>query len=264
MNLSYIFDRYFIKQPRLRRFVTSLVERDRDLDVDVAGAQLHINARREHGYLRASRMLRWNGTLRDELPVLMNLFAILRDGDTFIDVGANTGLFTHSMARLINIYPNFRIVSIEAHPDTFSRLASRQTDRVTFLNLAISDSDSELEFIDGAVSHVFTAIDKKSSYNIPGETRFIQSKRLDNLDLNSDSVVLKIDVEGQETRVLNGASRMLSNGTIRAVYLDGYDDEAIHEMLLDHGFQLYEGRTLLSVDKKTFSLLALKPCRTKR
>ncbi len=262
MNLSYILDRYFIKQPRLRRFVTSIVERNRNLDVEVAGTTLHINTRREHGYLRASRLMHRNGTLRDELPVLMNLFAILRDGDTFIDVGANAGLFTHSMARLTNIYPQFRIVSIEAHPDTFSRLAFRRHDRVTFLNLALSDADGELEFIDGAVSHVFTAIENKNSYSIPGETRVVQAKRLDSLEIDSKSVVLKIDVEGQEMRVLKGAQRMLSDGTIRAVYLDGYEDASINKMLCEYGFELFEGRSLEPIDRQTFSLLALKAPRT--
>ncbi len=264
MNLSYVLDRYFVKQPRLRRFVTSILERNRNLDVEVAGAPLHINARREHGYLRASRIVRHNGTLRDELPVLMNLFAMLRDGDTFVDVGANAGLFTHSVARLTNVFPGLRIVSIEANPDTFSRLSCREIDRVRFLNLAMSDSDGELEFIDGAVSHVFTSIDKKNSYNISGETMTVPCKRLDSLDLNSDSIVLKIDVEGQESRVLNGATGILSDGTVRAVYLDGYDDPAIDEMLCDYGFQLYEGRTLMPVAKTRSSLLAIKPCRTKR
>jgi FkbM family methyltransferase len=264
MSFNYFFDRYFIKQPRLRRFVTSLFESDRDLDVEVAGATLRINSRREHGYLRASRLIKRNGTLRDELPVLMNLFAIIRDGDTFVDIGANTGLFTHSMARLTGLYPRFKIYSIEAHPNTYSRLSSREGNRVTYMNLAMSDTAGELEFIDGAVSHVFTAIDKQNSYNIPGETITVHSRRLDDLEFDSDSIVLKIDVEGQELRVLEGASGILTNGSVRAVYLDGYDDASINDLLIGYGFKLYDGRTLRPVVGKTFSLLALRECRTAR
>ncbi len=152
MSLSYFLDRYFIKQPRFRRFVTSLLEPDRELNVSVAGAEMRINSRREHGYLRASRLIQKNGTLRDEIPVLMNLFAVVRDGDTFVDVGANTGLFTHSMARLTRIYENFRIVAIEAHPNTFARLSANRIDRVSYVNVAMSDQAGKMEFIDGAVS----------------------------------------------------------------------------------------------------------------
>ncbi len=266
LNLSYILDRYFIKQPRLRRFVTSLLEPNRDLDVDLAGATLRINSRREHGYLRASKMLSKISTLTHELPVLMNLFSILKDGDTFVDIGANTGLFTHSIARLTQIFPELRLVAIEAHPDTFARLSSKVVERVSYLNLAMSDKAGKMEFVDGAVSHVFTAVDKKNSYNIVGESIVVDAKPLDELDLGSDSIVLKVDVEGQESSVLRGASRLLSNGSIRAVYLDGYDDPSITEQLRDYGFLLFEGRTLkpLQPHEQTFSLLALRECRTKR
>jgi FkbM family methyltransferase len=266
LNLSYILDRYFIKQPRLRRFVTSLFESDRDLDVELAGATLRINSRREHGYLRASKMLSKSSALRDELPVLMNLFSILRDGDTFIDVGANTGLFTHSIARLTHIFPALRLVAIEAHPDTFARLSSKVIERVTYLNFAMSDKAGKMEFVDGAVSHVFTALEKKNSYNIAGETIMVDAKPIDELDLGSDSIVLKIDVEGQESSVLRGAKRLLSSGAIRAVYLDGYDDPSIIEQLHGYGFNLFEGRTLkpLQPQEQPFSLLALRDCRIKR
>jgi FkbM family methyltransferase len=264
MNLNYYLDRYFVKQPRLRRLVTSLFERDRDLDVEIAGASLRINARREHGYLRTSRIIQRSGTLQYELPVLMNLFAIVRNGDTFVDVGANTGLFTHSMARLTEIYEDFRILSIEAHPDTFSRLSHNKHEGVTYLNMAMSDADGELEFVDGAVSNVFTTVEKQNSYNIPGEAMTVSCKRLDDLNLDSDSIILKIDVEGQERQVLDGASHALESGSVRAVYLDGYDDDSINDLLLSHGFRLYEGRTLKPLVGRTFSLLALRECRTIR
>lgn len=262
MNIKWILDRYLIKQPRLRRFVTSLLERNRDLDVEIAGATLRINSRREHGYLRASRMVHRNSTLRDELPVLMNLFAILQNGDTFVDIGANTGLFTHSMARLTRLHEDFHIVAIEAHPDTYDRLSTRVIERVSYLNLAMSNAKGNLEFIDGAVSHVFTTVDKKNSYNIPDDTIYVQARRLDDLKFPTESLVLKVDVEGQEARVLEGASGLFENGAVRAVYLDGYEDESVHELLSYYGFDLYEGRTLKPVKEKTFSLLALRRCST--
>ncbi|MGE3776052.1 MAG: FkbM family methyltransferase [Pirellulaceae bacterium] len=258
MMLSYVLDRFFIKKPRLREFVTAMMVRNRNLDVNVAGATLRINSRREHGYFRASRLIRRNVTLRDELPVLMNLFALIRDGDTFVDVGANAGLYTHSMWRLTQLYPRFKIVAIEAHPDTFSRLSSRKLDRVTYLNVAISDKAGDVDFVDGAVSHVFTSLDKMNSYSIPGRTYTVPGMRLDDLDMDSESIVLKIDVEGQESRVLDGASKLLANGSVRAVYLDGYDDPCLHDRLAGLGFELFEGRTLCPITCRTFSLLALR------
>jgi len=92
-NLAGLIDRYFIKKPRFRQFITSALESDRDLDVELAGSMIRINSRREYGCLRASRLIKHNATLRDEVPSLMNLFAVIRDGDTFVDIGANAGLY---------------------------------------------------------------------------------------------------------------------------------------------------------------------------
>ena len=257
-NLSGLIDKYIIKKPRLRRLLTSALERNRDLDVEVAGALMRINSRREYGYLRASRIVRHNATLRDEIPSLMNLFAVIRDGDTFVDIGANAGLYTHSVSRLCSLYPNLKIVSVEPNPSTFARLSSRAIDKIHFLNYAISDVNDELEFIDGAVSHVFAAADKLNSYHLPGQTTFITARCLDDLFQACHSLVLKIDVEGQERRVLDGASQLLSNGLIRVVYLDGYEDPSINDLLLSHGFALFEGRSLAPNPGRVFSLLAIK------
>jgi FkbM family methyltransferase len=188
----------------------------------------------------------------------MNLFALIRDGDTFVDIGANVGLYTHSFSRLINIYPNFRLISVEPHPSTFSRLSFRQAYGVAYLNSAISDVSEELLFVDGAVSHVFAALEKANTYHLPGQTSSVRAIRLDDLGLTSSSIVLKIDVEGLERRVLDGAAGLLSDGRIRIIYLDGYDDPGINDFLIGHGFQLYDGRSLRPVSTRVFSLLAIR------
>lgn len=257
-NLSGLIDKYIIKKPRLRKLLTSALEKNRDLDVEVAGALIRINSRREYGYLRASRIVRHNATMRDEIPSLMNLFAVIRDGDTFVDIGANAGLYTHSISRLCNLYPNLKIVSIEPNPSTYARLSFRGIDKIEYLNYAMSDVDGKLEFIDGAVSHVFAAADKRNSYHLPGQTTVVTARRLDDLFKTCHSLVLKIDVEGQERRVLDGASQLLSNGLIRVIYLDGYEDPSINELLMRHGFALFEGRSLSPNPGRVFSLLAIK------
>lgn len=258
VNISTLVDRYFVKQPRLRRLVTALLERDRNSVIDIAGARLQVNNRLEHGYLRASRMVLKNGTLRDEMPVLMNLFAVLRDGDTFVDIGANVGLYAHAVVRLRSLYKSLQVVAIEANPDTFARLSATPVDGIRYLNFAASDTSGILTFVGGAVSHVFTTVDKKNSYNIPTETVDVPSRRLDELEFPSNSLVVKIDVEGQEARVLEGAKELFEQQRVRAVYLDGYDDDTAVNFLVGYGFDLFDGRTLHPVTGKVFSLLALK------
>lgn len=50
MNHPPFVDRYFTKQPRLRRFVTALFEHDRVSLVEAAGAHVQVINRRERGY----------------------------------------------------------------------------------------------------------------------------------------------------------------------------------------------------------------------
>lgn len=257
--LAYLIDRLFIKRPVIRRLVTHLLEGDRNIDLQLLGTQLRVNSVEEHGYLRAYRTSRMNSLFRDELPVLINLAGILRDGDTFVDVGANVGMYCLTLARFKQIYPNVAIYAFEANAGTFSRL-SENAHRLGVIahNIALSDHDGQVEFVSGAVSHVFTTAENRSDYSIAGERTLVPCKRLDEFDIRGDSIVMKIDVEGQEKDVLDGAEQLFRDGRIRAVYLDGYKDRNIEGLLLDYGFNFLEGRTLRPATGSVFSLLAVK------
>lgn len=255
---SYLIDKYFVKQPKFRRALTALIEQDRVLRVNLTGSELTINSRREHGYLRASRFIARSSALRDELPILINLATLVNDQTTVVDVGANVGLYTHTFRRLRAIYPALSVVAIEANPDTFARLSAVAYDGVTFWNLAASDHDGVLTFCDGAVSHVFTTIDSTSAYNISSETVEVKARRLDSLSLLGNELLLKIDVEGQEMSVLQGASALFSANRIATVYVDGFSNQAIPEFLRERGFRLRNGRSLEAFRESDFSLLATR------
>jgi hypothetical protein len=65
-------------------------------------------------------------------------------------------------------------------------------------NPAISDRDDSLEFVAGGVSHDFTTVDNGSEYSLAEQGVAAPCKRLDQLNLSGDSIILKIDVESQE------------------------------------------------------------------
>jgi hypothetical protein len=119
--MRYLIDRYFVKQPKFRRLITRLLYGDREQDVDLLGASVRIHTIKENGYLRASRMIAGSSLLRDELAILINLAALFRDGDTFVDIGANVGIYSLTLARTHRILPRTRFYAFEANPDTFSR-----------------------------------------------------------------------------------------------------------------------------------------------
>lgn len=206
MKMLDLLDRYFIKQPRLRRWVTRLMEGECERDVELLGALVRVHSVKEHGYLRASRLIARSSLLRDEVPVLINLAALFRDGDSFLDIGANVGVFSLSLVRLCRIFPRLRFYAFEAHPDTFARLELRAAEAgIRAFNFALSDREGSLEFVGGAVSNVFTTSENACAYSIRDERLVVPCRRLDQLPIEGHSLILKIDVEGQEQNVLEGA-----------------------------------------------------------
>jgi hypothetical protein len=125
-------------------------------------------------------------------------------------------------------------------------------------NIALSNAEGETEFVGGAVSHVFTTVTNSSAYSIDGERSTIRCARLDSYPLRGKRMVLKIDVEGQEIEVLEGARRFFEEGRVLAVYIDGYKSERVPEFLRAHGFELLEGRTLAPATSREFSLLGVR------
>lgn len=258
MNISYFIDQYFIKQPKIRRFVTWLLEGNHDQDIQLLGASLHINSIKEHGYLRSFRMAQKSALLREELPVIINLASLLENGDTFVDIGANIGIYSLTLVRMLHIKPEIRFYAFEANPDTFKRLAVKAPAQgINIFNLALSDKSGVLEFVEGAVSHVFTTIPNTSKYSIPSQKLSVECRRLDEIDIEGDSLILKIDVEGQEKEVIDGADGLFRSNRVKAVYLDGYKDKQIESLLLSYGFNLFDGKTLEPTEGGIFSLLAI-------
>ncbi|HWB59833.1 MAG TPA: FkbM family methyltransferase [Chthoniobacteraceae bacterium] len=253
--------RFFFTRPKLRRAVTRLLEGEREVEVSLLGAKLRVHSVKEHGYLRSSRLAKNSALFRDEAPVLLNLAALLADGDTFVDIGANVGIYSLTLARMRALLPKTKFYAFEANPDTFSRLAAHAREMgVVAHNIALSDHEGTLQFVAGAVSHVFTTVDNATSYSLAGETSAVPCKRLDQFDIAGDSLILKIDVEGQEKAVLDGASQFFVKKRVKAVYLDGCKEQAaVEDFLRGHGFAFLEGRTLAPTQGGVFSLLALRP-----
>jgi FkbM family methyltransferase len=131
----------------------------------------------------------------------------LAPGMTAIDVGANIGYHTLRMARSVG--PEGQVVAIEPGPRAVSRLR-RNLALNTFSNVdvvvaALGDHDAELVEL-----HV------QSSYPLSGssgtERALVRVARLDGLVLERELRrvdLIKIDVDGQEAKVLRGAVETL-------------------------------------------------------
>jgi len=251
--------RHINERPRLREWLMRLRWGKSDRDVVLFQRVFRINALRENGYFRASHLAAANSLIRDETLVVQRVSMLLGPGTTFVDVGANIGIFSSVIADAARLFDDFHVVAFEANPDTFARLAVN-AERYGFdaVNVALSDATEYLDFIEGAVSGIATARAHAGKAHIAGREFRVGARRLDSFDL-AGRLVIKIDVEGMELAVLNGARGLFDAGRIAAVYFDEFADKpAVVDFLAGYGFDLIAPPRLTPFIGRSRSLLAVK------
>lgn len=253
-----VLDRLVNRHPRLRALLLSLFSRDQDIDIELCGSRLRINTRKEFGFFRAAKLAQSNWVLGHEIAVLTTLACLLEPNDTFVDVGANVGLYASVISRARNAFTKTKVYAFEPNPDTAKRLCeSLAGTDVQVLGCALSDQEGDLEFCEGAGSATFGVRQEGNPLQIKSHTRRIKAVPLDSVRLEGDSIILKIDVENHEAEVLRGARQLLNSGRVKAVYIDSYADKNIPALLRTLGFQLFDGHTLTSSESSS-SLLAIQ------
>jgi FkbM family methyltransferase len=260
MSLIALVDKYYIKKPRIRKMVSTLLYGNKSYEVSLFSTKLFINSIKENGYFWAWKYAQKSSVFKDEVSALITIAGLISENSTFIDVGANVGLFSSTMSRFQKIYPNMEIYAFEASPDTYTRLQKTAVGtKINIYGIAVSNANKVLEFVHGAVSHVFAVKEKANSYHYKNSSiTKVEAKRLDSFEFKGRDIIIKIDVEGHELEVLEGAEKLLEQKRVKAVFLDGYDHHAtINNMLSSYGFELYSAKTLAPIKEHDFSLLAI-------
>lgn len=139
---------------------------------------------------------------------------LLRSGDAAIDIGANRGAHTLYLSELVG--PDGLIIALEPYPLAYKELEwhlrANNCFNVKPRPLAISDADGEASFLpsespsQGALSSVLR--------NQPGQAISVHTGTLDSLVAELGVLhlkLVKIDVEGAESKVLFGAKRVLKD-----------------------------------------------------
>ncbi len=158
-------------------------------------------------------------THSSELALARYLIKNLKEGQTFLDVGAHFGYFTLLAAKVVG--STGKVVSVEPAKGSFE-LLSRNThakENIRVLHNAISDKNEVVSFYEFPIRYSeYNAIDISKfedeawmkKYQ-PEQTE-VQAITLDGL-LEGGLVpdMIKIDVEGAEVKAITGGTRMWSS-----------------------------------------------------
>ena len=158
-----------------------------------------------------------------DLPVTETLWRLIDPEDLAVDVGANIGYMTGVMA--FRCGSKGRVAAFEPQPNMYSKLRRNSKmwrellhASIDTYQLALSDHHGE-EFItlpDDSEKNSGLAsllpLCGGLAYSVPVE-------RLDSL-IDRDIGVMKIDVEGYESAVLTGATRLLKSMKIRDIVFE--------------------------------------------
>ena len=164
--------------------------------------------------------LHWQGSLAYALGLyepeaMQSIRRLVNAGDCCIDVGANLGYYTISLANWVG--PSGLVAAFEPFPGNFAILEKNvhlnRLQNVILEPSALSDCKGSLELIYGA-GEQFSATPSVAGYAVEGNRVSIKvpTCRLDDYvaGLGRAPDFIKIDVEGAELTVLEGARRTLA------------------------------------------------------
>ena len=174
---------------------------------------------------------------------------------TILDVGANTGQFASQSQRLL---PDAMLYSFEPLEDCYNELLKKMGHLPKFraFNFALGDKNGQADIYrnDYTPSSSLLAMEELHKQAFPSTSHAtvqkIQVKRLDDIldDLDIvENVLIKLDVQGTEDKVIMGGERLLSRASILIVETSFqplyqgqplFDD--IYEMLRQRAF-VYAG-----------------------
>jgi FkbM family methyltransferase len=169
----------------------------------------------------------------------------------FFDIGANVGDYTKT---LLDHFPDACIHAFEPHPENYSHLAKRTfSNKIKKHNIAVGEASGELTLYDradrdislhaslyeGVISEIHKKEVVKFKVAVESLDDFTKREGISYIDF------IKIDTEGNEFDVLQGASKLLENGNIGCIHFEFNEMNIISRVFFRdfrkilHNYELY-------------------------
>ncbi len=203
----------------------------------------------------------WHGIFDRIVPEA--IARLLDPAELAMDVGANLGQNASLMATASG--PQGKVICFEPHPVLFPELArnrqlwdSDQLASIQLEQVALGEKDGEAFLEEGGnweSNRGVAGLNDSAEAN--GRRHKVQLKTLDDY-LHDSAGVVKLDVEGGELRVLEGARESLKNRRIRDLIFEDFAPQPsdLTRTLADSGFSLFAldplwlGPKLVPLDKR--------------
>lgn len=179
------------------------------------------------GYIRAGG---WELHIRDQISKYAS------PGSTTIDVGAHVGQHTVHMAKVVG--PTGKVIAIEPQTKIFRELfinmqVNEVADRIDFCWAAAVDFSGKIE-----LPFLNPTNEGGTSLHGGGTKQFVDAIRIDDLEISNLSLI-KIDVEGWENEVLDGALQTIKRFHPVILIEISRNFKETSEKLFDLGYSLF-------------------------
>lgn len=149
-------------------------------------------------------------------------------GKTFVDIGAHCGTFSIVLGRVFD-----KVIAFEPEIHTYNILCGNMalhnlSHRSCCYNVALADKDEEVTYVKlddiGGNNYCYTETDElaKRYYFVEGQERIqMKARTLDSYDIDNIGLI-KIDVEGFETKVLQGSVETLKRNGYPPIVVESW------------------------------------------
>ena len=226
------------------------------LDRKIANSNLELLVHdKERGLMRVlnyGERLNWaleSGKVCDAVPWLDRIEPLISKEDIIFDIGANMGITANWFA-----HRSKQVYAFEPHPDNISTIKSqkklRNINNLTIYDIALGEKESKMQLhVKGFHGH-HSLGDVDNSPTV-GKIE-VNVRKLDDVfgELNIAKIhFMKIDVEGFEADVLNGASKLLNDKKIPYILFELQDtilnsiqrtSSEVFQILFTAGYQIID------------------------
>jgi FkbM family methyltransferase len=173
-----------------------------------------------------------------EMPIIEKVVQEVQPGDIFWDVGANFGRYSCIVSK---VTPVDEIVAFEPHPENISRLKENleynNISNVSIQHYALSDTDGSMTLSGDGLGNI-SMMKKEGQKSVTAD--------LNRGDAVSKEMgipnIVKIDVEGAESKVIEGMTSILEHPQCRMIVCELHTETTepndIATKLAPHGFSV--------------------------